>query len=115
MKHIKKVFSSRTVLFSIFLLILLMSLRVDYRFTETISCCGDDHSYFVHAETISEDFDLNYSNQMVFVEGKVNMVKDKVVPIGFIGAGLLAAPFMVLGIFIDNLLNFLNFPARVSS
>jgi len=109
MKHIKKVFSSRTVLFSIFLLILLMSLRVDYRFTETISCCGDDHAYFVHAETISEDFDLNYSNQMVFVEGKVNMVKDKVVPIGFIGAGLLAAPFMVLGIFIDNLFNFLNF------
>jgi hypothetical protein len=86
-----------------------MSLRVDYRFTETISCCGDDHAYFVHAETISEDFDLNYSNQMVFVEGKVNMVKDKVVPIGFIGAGLLAAPFMVLGIFIDNLFNFLNF------
>ena len=109
MKQLKKFFSSRIILFGIFMLILLTSLKIDYRFTEDFKCCGDDHTYFVHAETISEDFDLDYSNQMVFVEGKTIMVEDKVVPIGFIGAGLLAAPFMLIGIFIDNLLNFLNF------
>ena len=101
--------SSRILLFLFFLLVFLISLRVDYRFTETINCCGDDHTYFVHAETISEDFDLDYSNQMDFVEGKVIMIEDKVKPIGFIGTGILAAPFMLLGIFIDNLFNFLNF------
>ena len=95
--------SSRILLFLFFLLVFLISLRVDYRFTETINCCGDDHTYFVHAETISEDFDLDYSNQMTFVEGKVIMVENKVVPIGFIGPGILAAPFMLLGIFIDKL------------
>ena len=51
---------------------------------ETINCCGDDHTYFVHAETIAEDFDLDYSNQMNFVKGKVIMSGNKIVPIGFI-------------------------------
>ena len=104
-----KIRSSRILVFLFFLSIFLISLRVDYRFTEQINCCGDDHTYFVHAETISEDFDLDYSNQMTFVEGKVIMVENKVVPIGFIGPGILAAPFMLLGIFIDKLFNFLNF------
>ena len=61
--------------------IFLLSLRIDYRFIETINCCGDDHTYFVHAETIAEDFDLDYSNQMNFVGRKVIMSGNKIVPI----------------------------------
>ncbi len=98
----------KTITFLFLLSIFLLSLRIDYRFIETINCCGDDHTYFVHAETIAEDFDLDYSNQMNFVEGKVIMSGNKIVPIGFIGPGILSAPFVLFGNFIDNILNFLN-------
>ena len=98
----------KTITFLFLLSIFLLSLRIDYRFIETINCCGDDHTYFVHAETIAEDFDLDYSNQMNFVEGKVIMSGNKIVPIGFIGPGILSAPFVLFGNFIDNIFNFLN-------
>ena len=98
----------KTITFLFLLSIFLLSLRIDYRFIETINCCGDDHTYFVHAETIAEDFDLDYSNQMNFVEGKVIMSENKIVPIGFIGPGILSAPFVLFGNFIDNIFNFLN-------
>ena len=98
----KNVFTSRSFITLFLLILFLLSLRVDYRFIETINCCGDDHTYFVHAETIAEDFDLDYSNQMNFVEGKTIIVNEKVVPIGFIGSGILSAPFMFFGILIDK-------------
>ena len=104
----KNVFTSRSFITLFLLILFLLSLRVDYRFVETINCCGDDHTYFVHAETIAEDFDLDYSNQMNFVEGKTIIVNEKVVPIGFIGSGILSAPFMYFGILIDNLLVTIN-------
>ncbi len=104
----KNVFTSRSFITLFLLILFLLSLRVDYRFVETINCCGDDHTYFVHAETISEDFDLDYSNQMNFVEGKTIIVNEKVVPIGFIGSGILSAPLMYFGILIDNLLETIN-------
>ena len=104
----KNVFTSRSFITLFLLILFLLSLRVDYRFVETINCCGDDHTYFVHAETIAEDFDLDYSNQMNFVEGKTIIVNEKVVPIGFIGSGILSAPFMYFGIIIDNLLETIN-------
>ncbi len=104
----KNVFTSRSFITLFLLILFLLSLRVDYRFIETINCCGDDHTYFVHAETIAEDFDLDYSNQMNFVEGKTIIVNEKVVPIGFIGSGILSAPFMYFGILIDNLLDTIN-------
>jgi|TARA_B100000123_G_scaffold91347_1_gene66385 hypothetical protein len=105
---LKNVFTSRSFITLFLLILFLLSLRVDYRFIETINCCGDDHTYFVHAETIAEDFDLDYSNQMNFVEGKTIIVNEKVVPIGFIGSGILSAPFMYFGILIDNLLDTIN-------
>ena len=104
----KNVLTSRSFITLFLLILFLLSLRVDYRFVETINCCGDDHTYFVHAETIAEDFDLDYSNQMNYVEGKTIIVNKKVVPIGFIGSGILSAPFMYFGILIDNLLNALS-------
>ena len=45
---------------------------------------------------------------MNFVEGKVIMSGNKIVPIGFIGPGILSAPFVLFGNFIDNIFNFLN-------
>ena len=51
--------NSLTVLIFI---ILLLSLRSDYRFVNDINCCGDDHSYYVHSLTIVDDFDFNYDN-----------------------------------------------------
>ena len=57
-KSIEKYKSFENNNFLFLLSILLLSLRIDYRFIETINCCGDDHTYFVHAETIAEDFDL---------------------------------------------------------
>ena len=47
-------------------------------------------------------------HQMNFVEGKVIMSGNKIVPIGFIGPGILSAPFVLFGNFIDNIFNFLN-------
>ena len=44
--------------------LLLTFLKIDFRFTETIYCCSDDFDYFIHTETISEDFDFDYSNQL---------------------------------------------------
>lgn len=103
--------NSKSLKFTLFLFLLsifLLSLRVDYRFIESINCCGDDHTYFVHAETLAEDFDLDYTNQMNFVEGKVISIGKRVVPIGFIGPGILAAPFMFIGNVLDRIFNFLN-------
>ena len=44
---------------------LLLFLKTDFRLKDTITCCGDDHDYYIHAETIAIDFDLNYSNQLL--------------------------------------------------
>ena len=40
---------------------LLLFLKTDFRLKDTITCC-DDHDYYIHAETIAIDFDLNYAN-----------------------------------------------------
>ena len=89
---------------------------MDYRFVEDIYCCGDDHSYFVHAETIAQDFDFDYSNQLENVEGKVYINNNKIVPLGFVGTGILSAPFMFIGIVIDRLLlNFQIFSSQIMS
>jgi len=84
-------------------LLLLVSFRTDYRYINEINCCGDDHSYFVHTETIAEDFDFDYSNQMEFVDGKVYKYQEKIAPLGFVGTGILAAPFMYIGNILDNI------------
>ena len=84
-------------------LLLLVSFRTDYRYINEINCCGDDHSYFVHTETIAEDFDFDYSNQMEFIDGKVYKYQEKIAPLGFVGTGILAAPFMYIGNILDNI------------
>ena len=49
-----------------FVLIILSVLKIDFRFKDDITCCGDD---FIHAETIVEDFDFDYSNQFRRIRG----------------------------------------------
>ena len=84
-------------------LIMLTFLRIDYRFNTQVNCCSDDYSYFLHASTISLDFDLDYSNQDL---PEWHYTKnDKNTPIGFIGAGIFAAPFMFIGNLISGVMN----------
>ena len=54
--------SKKLVLLVLFFILLF--LKVDYRFVNTIDCCGDGYDYYIHAKTIATDFDLDYSNQL---------------------------------------------------
>ena len=82
------------------LFFILLFLKVDYRFVNTIECCGDDFDYYMHAQTIATDFDLDYSNQLQ--EDQHIKYNGKIAPKGFIGSGLLSAPFYFLGDYIDG-------------
>ena len=80
----------------------LLFLKIDFRFAENIYCCGDDHDYFLHAETIAIDGDLDYSNQLKGLEDRRFNKNGKIAPIGFIGSGILSAPFLFIGNLLDN-------------
>ena len=86
-------------------IILLLFLKIDFRFQDTIYCCGDDHDYYIHAETIAVDFDLDYSNQLKGYETRRFNVNDKIAPTGFIGSGIFSAPFLFIGHNIDKLVS----------
>lgn len=79
-------------------------LKIDYRFIEEVACCGDDHDYYMHAETIALDRDLDYENQFEGIEKVRFLFNEKKAPKGFIGSGLLAAPFLFLGDSFDQIL-----------
>ena len=82
---------------SIIFLLLLLFLKVDFRLKTEIECCNDDHDYYMHSETIAIDFDLNYSNQLLGNETRRFNVDGYIAPQGFIGSGLLSAPFLLIG------------------
>ena len=84
-------------IFYVLLLFSLIFLKSDFRFIEDIYCCGDDHDYYMHSETISQDFDLDYNNQFLGIENKRYNNNGKIAPIGFFGSGLLASPFLLVG------------------
>lgn len=92
------------VLWVFILLSFLLFLKIDFRFTNGIYCCSDDFDYFIHAETIAIDFDLNYSNQLKNIESKRFYKNGIPAPIGFFGSGLLSAPFLFFGNLVDNLI-----------
>ncbi len=89
--------------------------KVDFRLQDDIYCCSDDSDYFMHSETIVEDFDFDYSNQLgVYDESR--FFKNKSAPIGFPGTGIFAAPFMLLGIYLDKvLLNLFNLELEITN
>ena len=86
-------------------LILLLFLKIDFRFQETVYCCGDDHDYYMHSETIGVDFDLDYSNQMLGIENRRFNLNDKIAPTGFIGTGIYSSPFLFFGHLLDRVLS----------
>ena len=63
-------------------------MKIDFRFVEGIFCCSDDFDYYIHAETIVEDFDLDYSNQLKNLEDKRFYKNNISAPIGFFGSAV---------------------------
>ena len=92
---------------SVVLLFLFLSIffKIDFRLQTDFECCSDDHDYFIHTETIVDDFDFDYSNQLEGFEKNRNFINNKSAPIGFYGTGLLSTPFMYLGTLLDELTN----------
>ena len=97
----KKLFNKKMVFISLLFIIFLLFFKIDFRFAEGIYCCGDDYDYFSHAQTIAEDFDLDYTNQLKGYEEKRFNLNGKIAPKGFFGSGFLASPFLFLGNHID--------------
>ena len=82
----------------------MLLIKVDFRLEAEIFCCGDDHDYYSHAETLVEDFDFDYQNQLKGFEDSRYSNNGKIAPIGFFGSGLLASPFLFVGNIFDKFL-----------
>ena len=94
---------SKTFIFLFFFLFLLV-VTTDFRIINELRCCQDDFDYYSHALTISQDFDFDYSNQITTKARFYNQELEKVAPMGFFGSGLLAAPFLFIGVILDQVL-----------
>ncbi len=94
------ILKNKYIIFFSLLLIILLFTKIDFRLKTDITCCSDDFDYFIHAETLVEDFDFDYSNQLEGFDTK-RFNKNKLAPKGFIGSGLLAAPFLLIGNIFD--------------
>ena len=90
---------SKKLLFFYTFVIFLLFLKIDFRITNDLNCCGDDYDYFSHAVTIGEDFDFDYSNQLPNKSRFFRNNKDA--PFGFVGTGLLSSPFILFGNILD--------------
>lgn len=99
----KNLLQKNYLLFILIFIILTVFFRTDFRFKNSVECCSDDYDYYIHAETIAFDFDLDYSNQNVR-SWNYNL-NGKSTPIGFVGSGMLAAPFLFVGDSITNVAN----------
>ena len=86
--------TNKKLIYFLLFFIFLIFLKIDFRFAEGIFCCSDDFDYYIHAETIVEDFDLDYSNQLKGFEDKRYNLNGKVAPKGFFGSGLIASPIL---------------------
>ena len=87
--------TKKRLIFIFLTLIFLLLLRIDYRFNTTVNCCSDEYDYFLHASTIVFDLDFDYSNQKL--RDFSYSYKDNKAPIGFVGSGILASPFLFFG------------------
>ena len=88
---------NKTLKIFLSMIILMLFFNINFRFTNSINCCSDDFDYFIHAETISQDFDFDYSNQLKGYEKSRFYKNGKSAPVGYVGSGLLASPFMFFG------------------
>jgi hypothetical protein len=87
------------------LIVFLVFLKSDFRIINELRCCQDDYDYYSHALTLVQDFDFDYENQITSKARFYNQDLDKVAPMGFFGSGFLAAPFLLVGVLLDQLLN----------
>ena len=87
--------TNKKLIYFLLFFIFLIFLKIDFRFAEGIFCCSDDFDYYIHAETIVEDFDLDYSNQLKNLEDKRFYKNNISAPIGFFGSGLLSSLFFL--------------------
>ena len=87
--------------------ILLIFTKIDFRFYEyPPGLIVDDAEYYYHVQTIVQDFDLDYSNQMAGAEYRnLNKLNDFPVPVHPIGSGIFAAPFIFISNFLSNIVN----------
>jgi hypothetical protein len=83
------------------ILYLLLFLKIDYRFISEITCCGDDFDYFIHAKTIALDNDFDYSNNLIS-DSYFYKYGNVIAPKGFVGSGMLAAPFLYFGSILND-------------
>ena len=95
---------SKSLSLAILFLIVFSLIKIDYRFQEIpYGLEVDDAEYYYSAVTIGLDFDLDFSNQMIGVENRyLNKDIKKIVPFHPIGSGLLAAPFITIGQFVQQ-------------
>ena len=98
---VKENMKSRKIVYILGLFIFLIFLKIDFRITNDLICCNDDYDYFSHAETISKDFDFDYTNQLP--DKSRYFRNNKNAQFGFVGAGLLSSPFMLIGSFFDKI------------
>ena len=97
------ILKKKPVIFFLLIITLLIFLRIDYRFKYTIECCSDEYDYFMHASTIVNDFDFDYSNQDLRDFRFTN--NNKIAPVGFVGTGILFSPFLYLGNLFNQIFN----------
>ena len=102
---------NKKILYFLFLFLLLLFIKVDFRIINQLQCCQDDFDYYSHALTIVQDFDFDYSNQ--FDSKKRFYDNGKIAPRGFVGSGLFSTPFLFIGNladrFIENNQNILDY------
>ena len=97
------ILKKKPVIFLLLVITLLLFLRIDYRFKYTIECCSDEYDYFMHASTIANDFDFDYSNQDLRDFRYTN--NNITAPVGFVGTGILFSPFLFLGNLFNAIFN----------
>ena len=94
--------TKKLLYFLLLSLFLLSMIKTDFRLINEINCCGDDFEYFIHAQTIAVDGDLDYTNQILNSSNARFSYNDKIAPAGFVGAGLLSSPFYYIGYNFDK-------------
>ena len=96
-----KIINRNTIVYFLFLVFLIF-IKIDYRFINEMKCCGDDFDYYSHAYTIAIDFDFDYSNQLIDGHPETYNYEGKIAPLGFVGSGLFASPFLFIGNILDT-------------
>lgn len=105
---------NKNIFLNIFLFLLfLLFFKVDYRVEEpNIYGTSDDSSYFFHAKTLADDFDLDYSNQVSQnnnLDLFYNIERKMFVPRHPFGTGLLSSPFLYFGTKIEKIFGINSF------